>query len=313
MDLTNLRTQIAIELGLQYAAAMDSMEMSELFQPADGDTEVLRYGGLGDVFYPREQGAPAVAATPIEYGVTIQTRKWFNPVKVDRHDIEFGVLGGQLKNRLVAATQAMADWAGDRVLTRLSEMESTACYDGQFFFDTDHPGTDEAGIAFTTDNDKAFDVADNATTILTEAEAITLIRTSVGNLSNLRSNTGRYGRMYAGARDLFIIASPDNGEILDRVTAPGAMLYNNGSGAQSPYANAGLKIVRHARIPNNKVYFFKRNAPMIGKPFIRQTFGPMTVDVSQLDVMNNCYYVVPRWYLEVHAGEFTSGLLQTLS
>ncbi|MCX9038769.1 Mu-like prophage major head subunit gpT family protein [Citrobacter portucalensis] len=72
------------------------------------------------------------------FNYTIQNKDWEATVEVDRNDIEDDQLLGYIQQSQ-AAGQSAAELPGDIVFALLSGGFSNLCYDGQFFFDTDHP------------------------------------------------------------------------------------------------------------------------------------------------------------------------------
>lgn len=72
------------------------------------------------------------------FNYTIQNKDWEATVEVDRNDIEDDQLLGYAQ-QAQAAGQSAAELPADIVFALLSGGFSNLCYDGQFFFDTDHP------------------------------------------------------------------------------------------------------------------------------------------------------------------------------
>lgn len=80
-------------------------------------------------------------------GHTIENKDWELTLEINRNDIEDGNLG--LKGIQASTMGAAARKWMDRVLaTALLAGETTLCWDGQYFFDTDHPvNYDNAGLS----------------------------------------------------------------------------------------------------------------------------------------------------------------------
>lgn len=72
------------------------------------------------------------------FNYTIQNKDWEATVEVDRNDIEDDQLLGYAQ-QAQAAGQSAAELPADIVFALLSGGFRNLCYDGQFFFDTDHP------------------------------------------------------------------------------------------------------------------------------------------------------------------------------
>ena len=104
---------------------------------------------LGNV---REWIGPRVLNRFKAYGYTVENKKWEDSVELDRDDITDDKLG-----QYVPQIQTMAGEMNNhylRLVTALLEGGfAVTCYDGQFFFDTDHPVGDgaSAGVASNTD------------------------------------------------------------------------------------------------------------------------------------------------------------------
>ncbi|EOD3175304.1 Mu-like prophage major head subunit gpT family protein [Citrobacter braakii] len=72
------------------------------------------------------------------FNYTIQNKDWEATVEVDRNDIEDDQLLGYAQ-QAQAAGQSAAELPADIVFALLSDGFKNLCYDGQFFFDSDHP------------------------------------------------------------------------------------------------------------------------------------------------------------------------------
>ena len=88
------------------------------------------------------------------------------------------------------AARAQTHWAS--LLTTLIENgESTTCYDGQFFFDTDHPNAIGAGGSSTFSNDLGTGVFDVASaTAPTAAELVNCITTMITQMFTFKDEQG---------------------------------------------------------------------------------------------------------------------------
>lgn len=95
------------------------------------------YGWLGDTPELREWKSERTPKALAEYGFTIKNKKYEASIRVDNDAIEDDQYG-----QIVARIQSMGTGAKqsyDRQLVEVIEAgKSTACYDGQNFFDTDH-------------------------------------------------------------------------------------------------------------------------------------------------------------------------------
>ncbi len=143
-NLTKLRTgfSAAYKRGLRQEAS--SYGKVATIVPAS--TKEQRYGWLGKVPNVREWLGPRQIQNLTEADYTIRERVWEMTIGVDRDDIETDNLGiyTPLFEEMGDSTTAFKD---QLVWGLLAAGFATNCYDGQFFFDTDHPVLDANGNA----------------------------------------------------------------------------------------------------------------------------------------------------------------------
>lgn len=110
-----------------------------------------KYGWLGKLPGVREWTGPRLVQNLAEHDYAIKNKPWELTIGVDRDDIQDDNLGmyGPLFQEMGASTGAHVDTL---VFSLLKAGFSTACYDGQNFFDTDHPVIDENGAIVTVAN-----------------------------------------------------------------------------------------------------------------------------------------------------------------
>lgn len=128
--------------GLEQAAPNDHLLFTEIVNSTTGEEE---YPWLGDVPSMREWVGDRVINNLTAYGYKIANKDFEDTIQVPRNAIEddkYGAFGMrfELMGRAVAADPCM------RAFATLKAGFSTACYDGQFFFDTDHPVLDKDGV-----------------------------------------------------------------------------------------------------------------------------------------------------------------------
>lgn len=107
-------------------------------------TKEQRYGWLGKIPGVREWLGARVVQNLSESDYSIREKKWELTLGVDRDDIETDNLGiyGPMFEEMGRSTNAKWD---ELVFGLLAAGFSTNCYDGQYFFDVDHPVLDAAG------------------------------------------------------------------------------------------------------------------------------------------------------------------------
>lgn len=118
------------------------------------------YGWLGKFPKMREWVGDRVIKDMEAKGYTITNKDFEATVGVDRNDIEddnLGVYGPLMQEMGVSAAQQPDDLTFGLMAQGMTE----TCYDGQYFFDTDHPSFDENGGAITVANVDASGAAGN--------------------------------------------------------------------------------------------------------------------------------------------------------
>ena len=114
-------------------------------------TREQRYGWLGKIPNVREWLGARVVQNLSESDYSIREKKWELTIGVDRDDIETDNLGvyAPLFEEMGQSTGAKWD---QLVFDLLKAGFATNCYDGQYFFDTDHPVLDIDGSIITVAN-----------------------------------------------------------------------------------------------------------------------------------------------------------------
>lgn len=109
------------------------------------------YGWLGKFPKMREWIGDRQVKDMETFGYTIVNKDFEATVGVDRNDIEDDNLG--IYSPLFAEMgHSAAQQPDDMVFSLLKAGKTELCYDGQYFFDTDHPSFDENGGAITVSN-----------------------------------------------------------------------------------------------------------------------------------------------------------------
>ena len=103
-----------------------------------------KYGWLGKIPRVREWMGPRVVQNLMQHDYAIKEKPLELTISVDRDDIETDNLGIYTPLFTEMGLSTGAEW-DNMVFAQLKAGFTTNCYDGQFFFDTDHPVLDEAG------------------------------------------------------------------------------------------------------------------------------------------------------------------------
>lgn len=108
-------------------------------------TREEKYGWLGKVPNIREWIGDRVIQNMMAHDYSIRNKDWELTIAVSKPDIEDDNLGlyGPMFTEMGLSVGAHKDML---VFALLKAGFATACYDGQYFFDTDHPVLDEAGV-----------------------------------------------------------------------------------------------------------------------------------------------------------------------
>jgi phage major head subunit gpT-like protein len=108
-------------------------------------TKEQDYGWIGKIPNVREWIGDRVVQNIMAHDYKIKERPFEITIGVDRDDIETDNLGvyTPLFTELGATAAA---WPDQLIWPHLKNGFSNTCYDGQFFFDTDHPVLDENGV-----------------------------------------------------------------------------------------------------------------------------------------------------------------------
>ncbi len=107
-------------------------------------TRSNEYGWLGDFPRLREWIGDRIVRNIAAHGYTIKNRSFESTVAVPKEDIEDDQVGiyTPMMSELGTLSSTFPD---ELVWSLLKEGWTTPCYDGQYFFDTDHPRLDAGG------------------------------------------------------------------------------------------------------------------------------------------------------------------------
>lgn len=97
------------------------------------------YGWLGSFPRLREWIGERVIKSLKAHGYTIKNKDWEATVELNRNDVEDDTYG-IFKPIITELGRSAAIHPDELVFELLSKGFVTTCYDGQYFFDTDHPG-----------------------------------------------------------------------------------------------------------------------------------------------------------------------------
>lgn len=172
-DIPNL-----LEAGLRavffdaYESAVGDWERIATVVPSEQDTE--KYAWLGSVPKMREFKDERVPAGLLEHCYSIVNKTWESSIAVDRAALEDDQYG-QIKLRVQSLADEARRHQDELVFSLLKDGFAGLCYDGQYFFDTDH-AEGESGSQ-----------SNKGTTAL----SATSLQTAITSMSKFKDDKGR--------------------------------------------------------------------------------------------------------------------------
>lgn len=114
-------------------------------------TKEVKYGWLGKVPNVREWVGPRALQNLMQHDYAITEKPWELTISVDKDDIETDNLGIYTPMFQEMGQSTGGHW-DQLVYNLLKAGFSTPCYDGQYYFDTDHPVLDASGAVTSVAN-----------------------------------------------------------------------------------------------------------------------------------------------------------------
>lgn len=134
--LNALRTMVRSEF--QNALAKTEPLYLKIASVVPSNTKSNTYGWLGSMPSMREWIGPRVINSIKEHGYSITNKTFETTIGISRDDVEDDTIG-TYKPMVQALAQEGEEFPDDLVFQLLADGFTTACYDSQNFFDTDHP------------------------------------------------------------------------------------------------------------------------------------------------------------------------------
>ncbi len=254
------------------------------------------YPWIGQVPAMREWIGGRQAKGFTQNGITISNKHWESTLSVSATDLRRDKTG-QLDVRIrELATKANAHWAS-LLSTLIINGESTACYDGQYFFDTDHSEADSG----TQSNDISVDIsalataAHGSTTAPSVGEMQQVILQAVQAIYGFKDDRGEPMNENA-SNFLVMVPVPLMSVALAAVSLP---MVDNGNSNLIPSADFRVSVVTNARLTwTDKLAVFRADGNI--KPFICQEETPVQMRVldetSDYFVINDhLLYTIDAW------------------
>lgn len=255
-------------IGRYYATIADTVRESwvdAVSTPFDSNEESETYKFLGQVAAMREWEGGRQARQLMTKGMTITNVHYEQTLEIPTVDIRRDKTGQIMVRVDDMAVRYHQHW--ESLMTTLIENgTSTDCYDGQFFFDTDH-SEDDSGTQnndVTSSEVAALDVTTATTPTATEMEGAIL--SVITHMLTFKDNAGE--PMNATARK-FLVMCPPTTIYSSAVGAVKNVVINNNS---NTLQNMGIEVnvACNPRLTwTDSFAIFRTDSPV--KPLIRQT------------------------------------------
>lgn len=203
---------------------------------------------------------------------TIKNKLWEASLQVEKTDIDDDRIG--LYGPLMTDLAAEASYHPDELFFQtLVNGESTACFDGQFFFDTDHSWGDSG----TQSNDLTYAAATGTTPTAEEFRAA--FHAARAAMMKFKNDKGKLLNRPINQRlsDLLVVVNPDF-----EVVATEALTANLTSTGGSNIVLDRPRIVSSAHLTDtSKMYLFNLQGAL--KPFVFQARQPISASWKGAD------------------------------
>ena len=202
---------------------------------------------------------------------TITNKHWENSLlikKTDLADDRMGLYGPLMEDLAIEA----AYHPDELFFTALVNGETTACFDGQYFFDTDHSWGDSG----TQDNDLTYAAA--TSTVPTAAEFRGAFHAARAGMLKFKNDQGKLLNrpVSTGLTNLLCVVNPDF-EVIAKEALTAQILSNN-----SNVVVDAPRIVSSAYLTDSsKMYLFNLDGAL--KPFVFQAREPISRQMKGLD------------------------------
>lgn len=234
------------------------------------------YPWLGQVPAMREWIGGRQAKGFTENGITIVNKHYEATLEILKREMRRDKTGQIMARVDEFAQRANAHWAS-LLSTLIINGESTACYDGQYFFDTDHAEADSG----TQSNDISVDIsalataAHGSTTAPSVGEMQQVILQAVQAIYGFKDDRGEPMNENASSFLVMVPVSLMN-VALSAVSLP---MVDNGNSNLIPSADFRVRVVPNARLTwTDKLAIFRADGGI--KPLIRQQETPVDLKVK---------------------------------
>jgi phage major head subunit gpT-like protein len=247
-------------------------KLSMLF---DSDQDSETYKWLGMVPAMREWVGGRDAKGFRENGITIVNKDFEATLEVLTKEIRRDKTGQVMVRINELARRTVSHWAS-LLSTLILSGTATACYDGQYFFDTDH----SEGDSGTQDNDLSIDISalpaavHGSTTLPSPEEMQQCILQAVAAILGFKDDQGEPFNEDASE---FLVMVPTSLYLPARaaLTMP---LKGYGETSQVDASGFDIKVAGNPRLSSWTASFGVFRTDAMVKPFIRQEEDPVSID-----------------------------------
>jgi phage major head subunit gpT-like protein len=189
------------------------------------------------------------------YVQSVDNVDWEDGVEVDRNDIEDDQLGIYTDGIKLLAEQAKQLW-DDLVVTKLQAGDSTITFDGQYFFDTDHPVN-------------KYDPATTTQVNLYTGRALTLANYEYVR-QQMMSLVGEDGHPLGIVPNLLVVPPQLEGTGKRIVQAPIVLQDGTGSAGVTNVQEGSAKLLMNPKLGNQSTVWYLMDTSKAVKPMIQQ-------------------------------------------
>lgn len=271
--------------------------IGDLSSEFNSDQASETYPWLGQVPALREWIGGRQAKGFSENGITITNKHYEATIDFLVRELRRDKTGQIMARIDEFAQRANAHWAS-LLSTLMINGESTACYDGQYFFDTDH----SEGDSGTQSNDLSIDIsalstsAHGSTTAPSVGEAAQCIMQAVSAIYGFKDDRGEPMNENASR---FVVVTPVPLFHSYAAAASLAFVDNGNSNFLAAAKGFQLSVVPNARLTwTDKIAVYRADSPI--RAFIRQQETPVALKVkgegSEYEFDNDAHqYGIDTW------------------
>lgn len=257
------------------------MQAPDVFQglvrQVSSDSDQETYPAFAYAPPVREMKGGRVAKPVPEISYTLKNKKWENTVPIEYETWRFGKLGvvAQLTQGLGRKAR---EYPSKLSATVLEDGITELCYDGQFFFDTDHV---DPGAEFSTNQDN--DLASSAAAAAINPDIIefkTVVSLCVNKLYTFKDGAGDPANVPVPGQS-FVLLIPVEYEEVAHELSTSSEISDGTTQLSNPLAGRlDVRIVPWWAVPvsGSTAMFMVANAMNPNKPLVVQTADPIRVE-----------------------------------